>query len=236
MSIVVAGEQISFFERFGFVELESFFNEKEVSLLLSAAIDEIERRKKETLTEPSEDPVLLYGHDLAITSEKMRKLLFSLKLAKAAYHLIRKKPLRYAFDCLWKTPPLCLNAPVESISSVSPLLISVVIALETKVSVPRLDGCFRMEGSDVPNEQISRQKPFEYSSFPKDNGSVAFISPQTSFLTPPSLPGVYLILGFTSAQPVYRLQPTDPHTHDLKRYGYVFGDQLKETTHPVLFR
>jgi hypothetical protein len=217
--IVVAGEQISFYERFGYVELESFFDEKEANNLLSAAVDEIERRKKETLADSFEDPSLLYGYDLALSSERVQKELFSFKLAKAAYSLVRKKPLRYAFDCLWKLPTVALRAPVDTISSVTPLMISVVIALEDQKD--------RAETTPVP---------FEYSSFPQQKGSVAFISPQTSFQTQKVLPGRYLLLAYSSGQLIYRLQPSDSHTHFLKRYGYVFGDQLKETTHPVLFR
>jgi hypothetical protein len=217
--IIVAGEQISFFERFGYVELESFFSEKESDILLSAVVDEVERRRKKTPSDSFDDPSLLYGYDLALSSEKVQKELFSLRLARAAFAFVRKKPLRYAFDCLWKIPDVSLHSTIDTISSVTPLMISVVIALE-----------------DQAEKEVISPVPFEYSSLPQHKGSVAFIASQTLFQTQTSFPGRYLILAYSSAKPVYRLHPTDSHTHFLKRYGYVFGDQLQETTHPILFR
>jgi hypothetical protein len=217
--IVVAGEQISFFERYGYVELESFFTERTTSLLLTAAEEEIARREELSSTNRGKENFLLHGYDLALSSERLRKELFSRKLGMAAYYLCRRKPLRYAFDCLWKIPSVALSSPIDTISSVTPLMLSAVIALTGQLDI-----------------EIPEHKPFEYTSFPQRKGSVAFISPKTVFQTADVLPGTYLLITFTSAQPVYRLQQTDPHTHFLKGYGYVFGDQLKETTHPVLFR
>ena len=219
MRIVVAGEQISFFERYGYVELESFFTERTTSLLLTAAEEEIAKRGELSLADRGKEGSLFYGYDLALSSERLRKELFSRKLGMAAYYLSRRKPLRYAFDWLWKIPGIVLSSPLDTISSVTPLTLRAVIAL-----------------TDQPETEIPVLKPFEYTSFPLKKGSVAFISSKTNYQTANVLPGTYLLIAFTSAQPVYRLQQTDPYTHFLKGYGYVFGDQLKETTHPVLYR
>lgn len=150
-----------------------------------------------------------------MSSRSVQKELFSRKLAQAAYALVRKKPLRYAFDCLWKIPVVALNV----VSSVTPVMITVVIGLEDHVE-----------------REVSSPVPFEYSSFPQGKGSIAFIASQTSIQPKNALPGMYLVLAYSSAHPIYRFQPSDPHTHFLKQYGYVFGDQLQETTHPTLFR
>lgn len=219
MRVIVAGEQISFFERFGYVELEAFFSEKEVSSLLAAVEEEVESRKQKFSLGKVDDPYLLHGFDLALSSESVRKEVFSQKLAKAAFELVRKKPLRYAFDWVWKIPGLSLSSPLESISSVTPVVMSVLIALEAQADVT-----------------LPASIPFEYTSFPQGKGSVAFIAPKTVVTTSSVMRGKYLVVAYSSAVPIYRLQPQDPHTHFLKQYGYVFGDRLKETTHPVLFR
>ena len=219
MRVVVAGEQISFFERFGYLELESFFTEKETAHLASAVEEEMERRKKKSPSALLDDPSLLYGYDLAVSCEKIRKELFSLRLAKAAFSLVRKKPLRYAFDTFWKIPEFSISSSLEDISSVTPLLISAVIALESQ-----------------RDEVAAVSVPFEYRSFPQHKGSVAFIASKTVITTSSSFPGRYLVIAYSAGQLMYRLQSQDPNTHFLKRYGYVFGDTLKETTHPVLFR
>ena len=217
--IIVAGEQISFFERFGYVELESFFGEKACSSLLSAVEQEIEQRRKDNPVYSLESPSLLYGYDLALSSKRVQKEVFSHQLAQAAFALIRKKPLRYAFDVLWDSNTALSRATIDAVSSISPVMLSVVIALE-----------------DQPTLDASPSVAFEYASFPKQRGSVAFVSPQTTFSVQKPLSGKYLILAYSSANAVYRLQPSDPHTHFLKSFGYVFGDQLKESTHPLLFR
>ena len=219
MKVIVAGEQISFFERFGYVELESFFSSKETDLLWMAIEDEMELRQKEGLKDYRvEDPLLLYGFDLALSSEAVRKILFSSRLAKAAFAFVRKKPLRYAFDRVWVLPKTVVSSPLEEVSSVTPLMLGVVIALDSQ-----------KDATTLPHV------PFEYSTFPREKGSVAFISSKTTIQTLRALPGRYLVLGLTAATPMYRLQPLDFHTHALKRHGYVFGDTLKETTHPAIF-
>ena len=219
MRIIVSGEQISFFERFGYVELESFIDDRRANRLLLAAEEEMEKRSRRDPSEFLGDPSTLYGYDLALSSEVVRKELFSLPLATAAFHFVRKKPLRYAFDSLWRIPGVSLEASLDSVSSVAPLMISVVIALTDQ--------------EETLNPTLT---PFEYSLFPRQKGSVAFISSKTVFHTAAVIPGTYLLLAYASAQPVYRFQPSDPHTHFLKQYGYVFGDTLPETTHPVLYR
>ncbi len=46
----------------------------------------------------------------------------------------------------------------------------------------------------------------------------------------------YLLIGWAEEKALYIMQPNDPHTHELKKKGYVFGDRLQETWHPVIHR
>lgn len=46
----------------------------------------------------------------------------------------------------------------------------------------------------------------------------------------------YLVIGWAEERAMYVLQPNDPHTHELKKHGYVFGDRLKEEWHQILVR
>lgn len=46
----------------------------------------------------------------------------------------------------------------------------------------------------------------------------------------------YFVIGWAEEKAMYRLEPKDPHTHQLKKHGYVFGDRLKEQWHPTLIR
>ena len=44
----------------------------------------------------------------------------------------------------------------------------------------------------------------------------------------------YFLICWAEERSQYILQPRDPHTHELKRRGFVFGDRLKEEWHPTL--
>ena len=119
MRIQIAGEQVSYFERFGYVELQALLTNAEVDLLRSAlAIS----RAKQHDSEPC---------DIALSSEESRRVICSRKLGEAAFAFVRKKPLRYGFDRLWPSfPPE--GSHIDTLSSVSPTMIAIVIALETK--------------------------------------------------------------------------------------------------------
>lgn len=64
-----------------------------------------------------------------------------------------------------------------------------------------------------------------------ENGTCLFVrsdrAPKVEF-------GLYWILGLGIRNLQYLHNDKDPHTHVLKSYGYVFGDALKQSTHPVL--
>lgn len=44
----------------------------------------------------------------------------------------------------------------------------------------------------------------------------------------------YLFIVFATDRARYRLQESDPFTHQLKRLGYGFGDLITEETHPLI--
>lgn len=46
----------------------------------------------------------------------------------------------------------------------------------------------------------------------------------------------YTLVVYARDQVVYVYNPKDPHTHDLKDQGYVFGDRLQARTHPLLYQ
>ena len=230
MRFEIAGEHISFFERYGYVEFESFFSLAEVTALRRDIEMLIEQRAIRNgpcwetdgnvlgSTLPyTNDPWTLYGYDMAIASTVVRKALCSPKIGRSAFAFVRKKPLRYAFDRLWNAPS-GINSPIEELSSVTPIMIGLIVALED-----------RQSGEE-------QHKPFEYRSLPSAAGSVAFISPKTMMTLPDTTAGRYIVVGYASGVPIYRFQPQDRQTHALKQLGYVFGDRLKETTHPVVFR
>ena len=43
-----------------------------------------------------------------------------------------------------------------------------------------------------------------------------------------------LLIAYGGERTLYTLNPSDPHTHLLKKQGYVFGDVVNSSTHPVV--
>ncbi|MBS0635234.1 MAG: hypothetical protein JSR37_07205 [Verrucomicrobia bacterium] len=70
-----------------------------------------------------------------------------------------------------------------------------------------------------------------------DSDHAIFTTPTVDITTVPLKPDArYFLIGWADERAQYILQPNDPHTHDLKKLGYVFGDRLQEQWHPTLLR
>lgn len=210
MRVVVSKDQHHFFEKYRHLSLEGVLTVKEVDDLTQAAEREVLLRLSLSPQERFEDGSVVFGRNLSLTSKAIRKTLFSLRLAEIAFQLTNTHPLRFGFDQMWRLPHIPNLCTLDSISSVTPLVIGVIIALDT-----------RHGGKE--------------GIFPIEQGDVTFIAPTLELSPPQASHGRFLLLAYTNKRPQYRLQPSDVHTHDLKRYGYGFGDILSETTHPILY-
>jgi hypothetical protein len=102
--------------------------------------------------------------------------------------------------------------------------------LNTVSSIQPLAGVllFHLSGSSLPS-------PF----LPSRPENVMVLSPD---LTIPweiffQLPHQsYFLIAYAAPEAIYVLEKKDPHTHALKKLGYVFGDRLQNGHHPIVFR
>ncbi len=70
-----------------------------------------------------------------------------------------------------------------------------------------------------------------------DDGRGIFTLPNVDISELPLDPNKrYLLIGWAEEKAIYIMQPNDPHTHELKKRGYVFGDRLQEKWHPIINR
>jgi hypothetical protein len=82
---------------------------------------------------------------------------------------------------------------------------------------------------------IALTEPMEQRPlYPSHLGNGLFFGPEM----PLSLdaPGEALLIAYASEPALYVYNTKSPHLHELKRYGYVFGDRLRADRHPVLVR
>lgn len=68
-------------------------------------------------------------------------------------------------------------------------------------------------------------------------GHGMFVQPGVDLATVPfPEQGTVLIIAWAEARAQYLYEERDPHLHELKHEGFVFGDRLQEKWHPVLIR
>ena len=206
MKFFVEDRDREFFQKNGLFLVEDVFSEEEIELIRLGAETQV-----------------LSGSmkDLALSKGKVQEVLFSKKLAQIAFALAGEITLRYGYDMFFRLsePPMQLSTAVD------PLVIGACIALES--------------GEDSSLPEVA---PFTLRNedLPRAKGSVLFFSPKVSLSFSPLSRKTgnrsFLLLLYAGAQAQYLYHPEDPHTHDLKRIGYVFGDRLKGESHPFLYQ
>lgn len=63
-----------------------------------------------------------------------------------------------------------------------------------------------------------------------------FILPTSTFPYESLEPGPYFLIGYGDKYSQYLYEMRDPNAHFLKSLGYVFGDRLNDSLHPILLR
>ena len=212
MKISVSGEQLLFFDRYGYLELEGIFTQKHVIELRESVEDVLHKRTD------SEEPFPKYGHNLALDSKTIQKRLCSPSMGRILDSMTKARPMRYAFDQILFASYPPKGAMLKEISSLSSVLIGAIIAL---------DDTERLEEQQVD--------PFMLKELPTAAGSICFVSPETVWELG-DLSGRYLLVVYCGSGPIYIYQEKDPYTHAFKEYGYVFGDRLLDKTNPVVSR
>lgn len=232
MRYYIEHEEARHFEQEGAVLLREMISADTVQKLLEA-IQQVLQEKKEIIDiQKKENSALFssgffYARDIALLSQDIRKILFSKSIGHLACLLSNKKKVRYGGDWVWQGdsfPWRNGSRPFSSCFCVQPLVICCLVALSS--------------GEEVQKENVW---------LPKLPGDALFFSPQKIFPCT-EIPAVsalgngqkseqkFLLLAYADENALYTYVPSDPHTHYLKRLGHVFGDRLKETTHPHIVR
>lgn len=212
MKFTLSSSALETFNRDRQVEIEGFYDAD----LINA---EIERLLKGV--NPRE--AMVQGRDLFRKSETLHKALQLSALGKVIYELIAVRPLRFAADQLL-------------VSAEHPIERKEVAAFLKKTGSLKERSCL---SEVVLGAMIALKAKEERLPFSKTAGNVVFFDPDISVPVEwlaENLGDRYWLLTFTTLHAQYIYNDRDPQNHYLKHLGYVYGDKLKDTLSPVIFR
>lgn len=208
MRLFLTDDQKAFFQKNRFIEIEG--------LLPLEKIAQIEKLSELTLAQrTSSENSFLQGYDLWRDNQELKEILHKRSLIKIIAELFNTFPLRIAFDQYLHTtfpPPIPTTWALEELSCIKPLAGSLLIPLS----------CVHPLKSHFP--------------FPQ-KGNVLFLAPDYPIPWPLlfGLEGLKLLMvHFAPEKALYQQEIRDPHQHVLKKWGYVFGDRLRNQHHPLL--
>lgn len=243
MKFSTAKEHRDFFQKHGWIEFEEFLSYQQLAELNQAINKEMAKRTgdlEEKVPFLSSEKVFLQGRDLWRGNDFIKKFVVQPRLAEVVEELIEKKPLRLGCDQLF---PPCQEAlfPQESSQIYSKFLKQT----ETLQAVSCYQGIacgmmIALNEEENKGDEGERDISLEGANlFPSKPGNVLLFQPNIPlnwsylFHYPKRR---YLLIIYTLANAYYKLEPSDPHTHLLKRLGYVFNDKLSDKLNPIVFR
>lgn len=213
-----------FFREHGIIEFQEMLSSDrlaELSLAIEESLQSGLKNKPRDLA--TDEELRTIGRDPWLRNPKILKILLKSQIGSLASFLFKKKPIRLAYmQALFSSKgdaPLKESASLESIASMTPILGGALICLQSPVT--------RSEEHSVPTLSDPR------------TGRILFFSAQTpiDFEALTKVPSLHtVLLCFCEGKVRYTLQPRDPHTHELKKSGYVFGDLIGEQHAPYLYR
>jgi hypothetical protein len=240
MKFATAKEHRDFFQKHGWIEFEGFISDEQLALTNQAIDQVLEERLKVSsgrLGLLSSEKFFLEGRDLWRSNQTLRKLAAQPRFVEISSELIEKKPLRLGYDQLlpghvkteFSEPTqqvysrfLEQTANLEDVSCLKGVVCGLILSLGGNQG-----------GSQEKNSSEG------INIFPNQPGRVIFFRPNIliNWNDLHNYPGQrFYMIVYTQAFAYYHLQPNDPHTHFLKRIGYIFNDKLNDKLHPIIYR
>lgn len=239
MRFALLKEHIQFFEEKGFLELEGLVKEKDVSQVRQDLENVLAERlsfSTSRLDESSLQKRIMQGRDVWRERESLQKFVGKRGFAELASSLMNCGVVRLAYD-----QAFFLGGHGSFKSSMDRTALP--LFLQSSLTLKQVSGFQgRMLGlllsfSGQPLEVSSQEEGFV--PFPSKAGNGVFFH-ETTPLSFPTLEECrdqnFLLIVYIEGNAFYAFNEKDPHLHVLKKFGYVFGDRLKEEFHPTLLR
>ncbi len=157
------------------------------------------------------------SRDLWRVSPAFKTLGLSQKLPSIVLQAVDEGTLHLALD-QWMEPGFTLEKPAKltDLFSIQGLVCAVL---------------FRFCSGDLPTASA----PLGLLPFPRTPGSALLVRPGLLLQWPPVSFGLYVI-AYARPKAVYVHNPRDPAGDALKKFGYAYGDVLRNDVHPLVQR
>lgn len=251
MKFAITAEQRQFFHQQQLLELEGLLTMQQVEYL-TTNINKVALQRKDAgavkfKSLPAKD-LFMAGHDIWRSDANVAKIVTDIKYAAIVAELTHTKILRLGYD-QWFPP----NTASQDKSSRSPLPlikdaqprkseVSPYTRLLSKSASLRNVCCLQgvrcglmlcLSDSEQPQDG-SYEGVFSHRA-----GCGTFIAPERAIDFPTLMQRAgqqFLLIVYTEKTALYTMREEDPHVHELKRLGYVFGDRLNDSLHPIIYR
>lgn len=241
MKFSTAKEHRDFFQKHGWIEFDDLLSPEQ----LNTANQEIDQVLAERLNVSvsrlktfGSEKIYLHGHDVWRSKSFLQKLITQTRFAEIASELIERRPLRLGYDQLF---PARMQKPFsDEAAQVYSQFLEQTTSLESVCCLQGVICGFMISLSDQEVE-LSEEKVSlgGIDIFPSRPGNVIFFQPNVLI----NWSDLYSHLGqrfymvvYTQPYANYLLEPKDPHTHSLKRLGYIFNDKLNDALNPIIYR
>lgn len=215
MKFSLAREHLHFFNQHGYVEFEGIISTQKLQQVLHGI-----RKENFDSTQQHYEK----HHDLWRRYPEIRKNLFHRDPTSIVATLSLTKPLRIGCDQLIP----------KGFHHEKPL------TLKDMTSIQGVVGGYLLCLQDCPDEVVTQpvteeEAPPVMAPFSTQAGNMVFVAPDIA-IDFTLMPCDHLLVIFVGPKAVYRHNPHDPHTHEFKKLGYVFGDRLQEKELPTVLR
>lgn len=225
MQFTITGEHRYYLEKHRYIELQQILSDLKLEELKRALKAAMRSRLGDNWKLERTETLFVEGHDLHCTNDNLQRILSQRTWVSAFSELLDCRPMRLGFDQY--LPPSLSKAP----SANEPYrdFLSHNYSIDEASCIKGIAGALL----------ICLEPPTSETTLPKNPGDATLFLPNFSIpfsdLTKPGA-GTYLLVTYADAISLYVPNKNDPHIHTLKRWGYGFGDKLKEPHYPIIYR
>lgn len=236
MRFSLTHQQSSYFTDNGFIEFDELLSDDVIRRLRQELKQEVSKRLNYSFERCSAEQIYRAGRDLWRENDYISKLVRKVGISGLAAEVFHEQPLRLAYDqCICGGLPFEDGQSLEEMSSIQGLVGGLLICVDGDLE--------REEKAESTERKLRRSvedaEPDPIDVFSPHRGSAIFFAPDRPLIKDSLAHDprrCYLLIAYATMRPVYVRRAGDPHAHGLKDYDYVFGDTLKEETHPLVFR